>query len=87
VPLPDTAAVPTAVPPLVQVLGALAWGPKTTQVMVPPAAALPPDSVDVIEVAGIALEVVPVLGAPADIEVLYWPFTVLVKFVVAVQEW
>jgi hypothetical protein len=56
-------------------------------VIVPPAAALPPDSVDVIEDAEIALAVVPVLGAPADVEVLYWPLTVLVKLVVAVQEW
>ena len=86
-PLPDTVAVPTVVPPLVHVLGALACGPKTTSVIVPPAAGLPPDSVEVIEEAEIALPVVPVLGAPAEVAVLYWLLTVLVKLVVAVQEW
>ena len=30
-----TVAVPKAVPPLVQVVGALAWGPKTVKVIVP----------------------------------------------------
>ncbi len=34
-PFPDTLAVPTVVPPEVQVVGAEAWGPKTVKVMVP----------------------------------------------------
>jgi len=49
--LPVTLAVPTVVPPEVQVVGAEAWGPKTVKVMVP--VALEP------EVAAKALEIEP----------------------------
>ena len=34
-PLPLTVAVPTVEPPLVQVVGAVVWGPKTEIVIVP----------------------------------------------------
>ena len=47
--LPDTVAVPTVVPPLVHVVGALACGPKTVNVIVPPAPLVAPLSVAVIE--------------------------------------
>jgi len=59
VPFPDTVAVPTAVPPEVQVVGAEAWGPKTVKVMVPEA--LEPD------VAAKAPEIEPVaMVLPAE---------------------
>ncbi len=53
VPLPVAVAVPTVVPPLVQVVGALACGPKTAYVIVPPAPLAPPASVALIEPAEI----------------------------------
>ncbi len=63
VPFPLTGAVPTVVPPLVHVLGALAWGPKTLKVTVPPAPLTAPDSVELIEPAAIAVPGVPLAGA------------------------
>ena len=85
-PLPDTVAVPTVVPPLVQVLGALDCGPKTLNVIVPLAPAPPPERVDVIALAAMAALVLSVAGALAEAEVAYCTFTVLVKLVVALQE-
>ena len=35
--LPLTELVPTVVPPVVQMVGAVGWGPKTVKVTVPPA--------------------------------------------------
>lgn len=84
--MPDTVAVPTVVPPLVQVLGALAWGPNTLKVIVPVAPVPAPDSVPLIELAAIAELVVPVPGPLADIDVEDWTLTVLVNAVVAVHE-
>ena len=68
-PLPETVAVPTVVPPLVQVLGALAWGPKTVNVIVPPAPLVAPDNVEEIEPAPIALLVVALAGPDALVAV------------------
>ncbi len=63
-PFPDTLAVPTVVPPEVQVVGAEAWGPKTVKVMVPVAsepevAAKAPE----IEPVAMVLPAVPVEGS------------------------
>jgi len=61
---PDTVAVPTVVPPEVQVLGAVGWGPKTVKVMVP--VALDPDvSTELIELATMVPPATPVDGPVA----------------------
>lgn len=59
--MPLTAAAPTVVPPLEQVVGALACGPKTVYVTVP-AGLDPPDSLALIEFAAIAVPAVAVFG-------------------------
>jgi hypothetical protein len=64
VPFPDTVAVPTAVPPEVQVVGAEAWGPKTVKVMVP-VGLDPPERSDEILPAEMAVPAVPVAGPDA----------------------
>ena len=69
--MPETVAVPTVVPPLVQVLGALAWGPKTLNVIVPVAPLVAPESVELIEPAEIAVPAVPVDGADAVVVVAF----------------
>jgi hypothetical protein len=61
--LPDTATVPTVVPPLVHVVGAVAWGPNTVNVTVPVAPAVAPVSVALREPDPIALPVASVEGA------------------------
>jgi len=64
---PDTVAVPTVVPPDVQVLGAEDCGPKTMKVIVPEA--LEPDepaNTELIELAAMAVPAVPAPGALAD---------------------
>jgi hypothetical protein len=75
----------------VQLVGALAWGPNTLNVMVPLGAdppVPPPERVLVIELAEMALLVAPVAGPLAEVEVAYFTVTGLVKPVVAVQdEW
>ena len=61
--MPDTVAVPTAVPPVVQLVGAEDWGPKTLMVIVPEA--LEPDELErtePIELAAMAVPMVPVDG-------------------------
>jgi hypothetical protein len=58
-------AVPTVVPPLVQVVGAAACGPKTVKVIVPVAPAVAPDTVELIEPAEIAAAVVSLAGPDA----------------------
>jgi hypothetical protein len=63
VPLPLTVAVPTVLPPLVQLLGAVACGPNTVKVIVPVAPLLAPDKVELIELAVIACPAVPDAGA------------------------
>jgi hypothetical protein len=60
--LPLTVAVPTVVPPLVQLVGAVACGPNTTNVIVP-VGADPPVSLELIWLAAIAVPAVPVFGA------------------------
>ena len=66
--LPATVVpVPTVVPPVVQVVGAVAWGPKTLKVMVPvtAGAVVPPASTELMELAAMAVPAVPVPGPPA----------------------
>jgi hypothetical protein len=58
-------------PPLVQVVGALACGPKTVKVIVPPAVAVPPESTELIELAEIVTPAVPVEGAEAVVVVAF----------------
>jgi hypothetical protein len=84
--LPDTVAVPTVVPPLVQVEGALAWGPNTLKVIVPVAPVPAPDSVAVMELVAIAVLVASLAGPLAEVELEDWTLTVLVNAEVAVQE-
>jgi len=62
--LPDTVAVPSAVPPEVQVVGAVDWGPKTAKVMVPPALA-PLDKVAEMVVLVMVIPAVPLEGPAA----------------------
>jgi hypothetical protein len=76
VPLPDTVAVPTVVPPLVQIVGALAWGPKTVNVIVPVAPLVAPLSAAVIEPVPMAVPGVSVAGAPAVSGAVALPTTV-----------
>ena len=63
VPLPPTVAVPTARPPVVQVVGAVACGPKTVNVIVPVAPLEAPDSWELIDHAAIAVLVASLVGA------------------------
>ena len=58
--------VPTAVPPVVQVVGAVVWGPKTLNVMVPVAAGavVPPARTELMLAAAMAVPAVPVPGPP-----------------------
>ena len=64
-PVPLTVAVPTVVPPLVQLVGALVWGPNTVKVIVPVAPLVAPDSVELIELVPIAVLVASEAGALA----------------------
>jgi hypothetical protein len=68
--------VPTVVPPLVQLVGAVAWGPKTLKVIVPPASLVAPESVELIEVAAIPVPVASVAGAVAVVVVALWTTSV-----------
>ena len=65
-PLPETVAAPTGVPPLVQSLGGEDRGPNTVKVTVPVATLLAPDSVALTELGAIAVPAVP----PADADTL-----------------
>ena len=69
VPFPDTDAVPTVVPPLVHVDGAVACGPNTLNVTVPVAPEVPPDKVDEIDDAAIATPVESAAGPLAVVVV------------------
>lgn len=69
-PLPETVAVPTLVPPVVQLVGALAWGPKTLKVMVPVAPLVAPLSAALSEPVPMAVPVGSVDGAAAVIAAL-----------------
>jgi hypothetical protein len=62
--LPVTLAVPTVVPPEVQVVGAEACGPKTVKVMVPPGL-VPPDKVAETAALARAVPAVPPAGPVA----------------------
>ena len=70
-PLPETVAVPTVVPPLVQVLGALAWGPKTVNVTVPVAPAVAPERAEEIELDEMIELVVAFAGPEAPVVVTF----------------
>jgi len=63
--LPDTVAVPTAVPPLVHVEGAVACGPNTVKVIVPLGLA-PPDSEAEIDPVPMAVPTVSFDGPVAE---------------------
>jgi hypothetical protein len=69
-------AVPTVVPPLVQVDGAVACGPNTLNVTVPLAPDVPPDKVEEIDDAAIATPVDPVAGPDALVAVVACATTV-----------
>jgi hypothetical protein len=84
--LPDTAAVPTVVPPLVQLDGAVVCGPNTVNVIVPVAPLVAPDRTELIEVAEIALPVFALAGPAAVVAVVFLPVAVFVKPVGAVHE-
>ena len=83
--MPLTVAVPTMVPPLVQVVGAVACGPKTVNVIVPPASVVAPDSAAPIDVPRIGVPVASLAGPLAVRLVGFETVTVFVKPVVAVQ--
>jgi hypothetical protein len=78
VPLPAAVAVPTVVPPLVQVDGADASGPNTVNVIVPFALVAPelPASRPVIAAFEIAVPTLPVAGAVTDSVGDAFPMTV-----------
>ena len=76
-------AVPTVLPPLVHVVGAVVCGPNTLNVIVPVAPLVAPLSIELTELAAIAVLVLPVPGADTVVEVTR---TVLVKPLVAVHE-
>ena len=84
--MPETVAVPTVVPPLAQLLGALAWGPNTLNVIVPPAPLPAPDSDAVIELDEMATPVLSDAGPPAEVDVTYCTFAPETKPVAAVHE-
>jgi hypothetical protein len=65
--------VPTVVPPVEHVVGADAWGPNTLKVSVPPAAPGAPASVELIELAGIAVPAFAAAGADALFVVVAFP--------------
>ena len=67
VPLPLTVAVPTVVPPVVQVVGAVPWGPNTVTVMVP--VAFVPDEAASVELMALAAIAVPALPVPGPVAV------------------
>jgi hypothetical protein len=73
--LPLTALVPTVVPPVVQVVGADAKGPKTVKVTVP-VGLEPPERVAEIVPAVMAVPTVPVEGPDAPREVVSLPTAV-----------
>ena len=62
--------MPTVVPPLEQFVGALAWGPNTLNVIVPPAELLALVNLEVIDPQKIAVPTVPFVGPPAVVVVL-----------------
>jgi hypothetical protein len=63
--LPETVVpVPTAVPPLVHVVGAVVWGPKTVQEIVP-VGLEPLASAELIAVVAMAVPIVPEAGPVA----------------------
>jgi len=83
---PDTAAVPTVVPPVVHVEGALDWGPNTLNVIVPVAPVPAPARVALIALVAMAVLVESVAGPEAEVVVVYCGVTGPTKPVVAVQD-
>ena len=74
--MPETVAVPTVVPPVVHVAGAVACGPNTLNVIVPVAPLVPPDRLALIAKAAIALPAAPEPGPDALVVVVAVPTTV-----------
>ena len=72
-----TVALPTVVPPVVQMVGAVVWGPNTVKVIVAVGLA-PPVSVALSVEAAIALTAVPLAGA---VMVVVVAFLIVVRFV------
>jgi hypothetical protein len=71
VPFPETVVVPTAVPPLVQLVGAAACGPNTVKVIVPVAPLVAPDRFELIELETMAVPAAPPAGAAAVVAVAF----------------
>jgi hypothetical protein len=65
------AAVPTVMPPLVQVVGAVACGPNTVKVIVPVAPLAAPARVELIELEAIVVLTVSVAGPDAVVVVAF----------------
>ena len=78
--MPDTVAVPTVVPPVVQLVGAEDWGPKTVTVTVPEA--LEPDELPKVELIEPVLIAVPAVPVPGPLAVrLGLDFATVVSFI------
>jgi hypothetical protein len=69
-------AVPTVVPPLVHVLGALACGPNALKVIVPVAPVVAPARVELTALVAIAVPAAPVAGPDAVVVVVALPTAV-----------
>ena len=65
--MPDTVAVPTAVPPVAHAVGAVGSGPKTVKVIVP--RALEPDELPKLELIEPVLIAVPAVPVPGPLAV------------------
>ena len=76
-PFPNTlTGVPTALPPVEQMLGAVSCGPNTLKLSVPPAPLVAPESVVLIALAGIAAPVAVAAGADTVLVVVVLPTAV-----------
>ena len=73
--MPETVAVPTVVPPVVQLVGAEDWGPKTVTVIVPVGPEPPARTLE-MELFGMLEPTVPVAGPFAVTVGLAFPTTV-----------
>jgi hypothetical protein len=69
--LPLTVALPTVVPPVEQLLGAVACGPKTLNVIVPVAAPVAPLNDELIAPAAIWAVAAELAGPPAAVVVVF----------------
>lgn len=67
--MPLTVVLPTVDPPVVHVVGAVACGPNTLNVIVPLASLVAPARVELIELGGMAAAVASVAGPEAVVVV------------------